>query len=415
MNRPLQNLRLHSLAFSQVRNIRCSILNVRCGIFLAIGCLFLTGCVTQTRYVHLTGNIMVDGPNAISNGPPQDKVLWQYRTAAAAMRRGQFTFARQLLDDALLTTGGISTDKSARLARGYFHPESTKTFIGEPYERVMAYYYRGILYWMDGEPDNARACFRSAAIQDADADNHEYAADYALLDYLDGLATAKLSGDGSDAFKRAEQEARLAKLPPADLKANVLFFVESGMGPYKHATGQYREELRFGVQPSPVASAEIEVDGRKIQAAPYDDLYFQASTRGGRVMDHVLGNKAAFKATTDAIGQTAIIGGAIAANQRDRTSQEVGLGLIAAGVLSEIFSSATTPAADIRAWTNLPRYLSFASLSLSPGQHTAKIEFLDQAGHVLPNLTKTITINVSPDGKDKVVFVSDKSITPQTL
>ena len=383
-------------------------------MFLLIS-LFLTGCVTQTRVVHLTGNIMVDGPNAISNGPPQDKVLWQYRTAAAAMRRGQFTFAKQLLDDALLTLGGIGTDKSARLARSYFHGEARKTFIGEPYERVMAYYYRGILYWMDGEPDNARACFRSAAIQDADAENHEYAADYALLDYLDGLATAKLSGDGSDAFKRAEQEARLARPPQPDLKANVLFFVESGMGPYKFASGQYREELRFGVQPSPAVSAEIEVDGQKTQAAPYDDLYFQATTRGGRVMDHVLGNKAAFKSTTDAVGKTAIIGGAIAASQRDRTSQEVGLGLIAAGVLSEIFSGATTPAADIRAWTNLPRYLSFASLSLSPGPHTAKIQFLDQAGHVLPNLTKIITLNVSSDGKDKVVFVSDKSTTPQTV
>jgi hypothetical protein len=30
-------------------------------------------------------------------------------------------------------------------------------FIGEPYERAMAYYYRGLLYWRDGEIDNARA------------------------------------------------------------------------------------------------------------------------------------------------------------------------------------------------------------------------------------------------------------------
>ena len=384
-------------------------------VFLLIALLLLTGCATKTRYVHLSGNIMVDGPRMITNGPPQDKVLWQYRTAAAAMRRGQFAEAKQLLDDALLTTGGISTDKSARLARSYFHPESRKTFIGEPYERVIAYYYRGILYWMDGEPDNARACFRSAAIQDADAEHHEYSADYVLLDYLDGLATAKLAGDGSDAFKRANAEARLAKPPPLDARANVLFFVESATGPYKYGTGEYGEELRFNIQPSPAYAAEITVDGQKMRAEPYDDLFFQATTRGGRVMDHILGNKAAFKATTDALGTTAIIGGAIAANQRDRTSQEVGLGLIAAGVISELFSAATTPAADIRAWSNLPRYLSFASLSLPPGPHTATVEFLDESGRVLPNLTKTITFNVSPAGKDKVVFVSDKSPGSQTL
>ncbi|MFO1487004.1 MAG: hypothetical protein U1F65_00865 [Verrucomicrobiota bacterium] len=390
-------------------------LNVRRWMFCLLGLLLFTGCATQRRSVHLTGNILVDGPAMITNGPPQDKVLWQYRTAAAAMRRGQFELAKQMLDDALLTAGGISTDKSARLARSYFHPESRKTFIGEPYERVMAYYYRGILYWMDGEPDNARACFRSAAMQDADAEAHEYSADYALLDYLDGLATVKLAGDGSDAFARAEKEARLAKLPPAELKANVLCFVESGMGPYKYASGQYREELRFGLPASPVASAVIDVAGQKVSAAPVDDLYFQATTRGGRVMDHVLGNKAKFKATTDAIGTTAIIGGAVAASQRNRTSQEVGLGLIAAGVVSEIISGATTPAADVRSWSNLPRYLSFASLSLPPGQHTATIEFFDGDGKVLPNLTKTLTLEVPADGKDKVVFVSDKSTTPQHL
>jgi tetratricopeptide (TPR) repeat protein len=375
----------------------------------------LTGCATQKPTVHLTGNLMVDGPMMITNGPPKDKVLWQYRTAAAAMVLGQYALAKELLDDALLTTGGISTDRSAQLARSYFHPESKKLFIGEPYERVMAYYYRGTLYWMDGEPDNARACFRSAAFQDADVENHKYSCDYVLLDYLDGLASMKLGADGSDAFKRAENEARIAKPPPYDPKANTLFFVECGLGPYKFASGKYEEELRFGLPPSPPFSAAIEVDGKKVQAAPYDDLFFQATTRGGRVMDHILGNKAVFKTTTDVAGTAAIIGGAIAASQNNRTSQQVGLGLMAAGLVSKIISASTTPAADTRAWTDLPRYLSFASLSLPPGQHTAKIEFFDQAGRLLPNLTKTININISSDGKDKVVFVSDKSPTPQTV
>ena len=34
----------------------------------------------------------------------------------------------------------------------------------------MAFYYRGLLYWRDGQPDNARACFRSAQFIDADAE-----------------------------------------------------------------------------------------------------------------------------------------------------------------------------------------------------------------------------------------------------
>jgi hypothetical protein len=345
-------------------------------------------------------------------------VLWQYRTAAAAMHRGQFPCAKQLLDDALLTLGGIyGKDKSARQARGYFHEEARKTFIGEPYERVMAYYYRGILYWMDGEPDNARACFRSAQLQDTGTEDNKYSADFAILDYLDGLAVMKLGGDGSDAFQRAVRESRISRLPLYNPAANVLVLLEFGPGPLKYATGEYGEQLRFRVNPSPVHSAVVNVDGQTLKASPCDDLAFQATTRGGRVMDYVLGNKAVFKSTTDAVGDAAIISGAILASGRHHNSSadEVGAGLMIAGFISKLFSAATTPEADTRTWDDLPRYLSFASLSLAAGQHTARIEFLDQAGNVLPNLTKTITINVSSDGKDKVVFVSDKSSTPQTV
>ena len=153
----------------------------------------MAGCATTTKHqVALTGDIMVDGPNAIANGPPRDQVLWQYRMAAAAMRQGKFDLAKQNLDDALLTLGGIyGKDTDAKKARSYFHAEAKKTFIGEPYERSMAYIYRGILYWMDGEPDNARACFRSAEFEDSDAEKHKYAGDWVLPDYLDGLATTQ--------------------------------------------------------------------------------------------------------------------------------------------------------------------------------------------------------------------------------
>ena len=280
----------------------------------------------------------------------------------------------------------------------------------------MAYIYRGILYWMDGELDNARACFRSAEFEDSDAQNHEYAGDWVLPEYLDGLATTKLHGDGSDAFKRAQADAKGIKLPPYKPEANTLFFIEFGPGPTKFATGKYGEELRIYMSPSPVGSAELRVDALRIPIAPTDDVGFQATTRGGRVMDHILGNKAVFKSTTDTVGNVALIGGlTTAAVSHDRTAQEVGLGIALAGLVSKVVSAATVPAADTRSWDNLPRYLSFVSLPLPPGQHVATIQFLNPAGQVLPNLTKTITINITTADRDKVVFVSDTSLTPQTL
>jgi hypothetical protein len=379
--------------------------------------LALAGCATTTRQVALTGNVIVDGPNAIANGPPRDRVLWQYRTAAAAMRQGNFSLAKQYLDDALLTLGGIyGKDPNAKKARNYFHGEAKKTFIGEPYERSMAYIYRGIIYWMDGEPDNARACFRSAEFEDSEAANRQYAGDWVLPDYLDGLATMKLGGDGMDAFKRAQAVARGVKLPPYNPKANLLIFLEFGPGPTKFATGEYGQELRIRAVPSSVTSAEIRVDSLRIPVAPTDDVCFQATTRGGRVMDHVLGNKAVFKATTDAVGNMALFGGlTTAAVSGDRTAQEVGLGIALAGLVSKVVSAATIPAADTRTWENLPHYLSFACLPLPVGQHVVTVQFLDSSGRVQVNLTKTINLNITTTEHDKVVFVSDSSVTPQTL
>ena len=84
-------------------------------------------------------------------------------------------------------------------------------------------------------------------------------------------------------------------------------------------------------------------------------------------------------------------------------------------MLSKIASASTTPEADIRSWDNLPLYLSFAAVELSPGQYVATVDFLDEANRLLPGLTKTITINVPPGPGDKVVYVSDKSVTPQTI
>ena len=379
--------------------------------------LLLAGCASERHHrIELTGDPLVDGENAILNGPERDKVLWQYRTGLAALRRGQYDLAKRYLDDAIARISNIyGKDESARKARGYFEAEAKKTFIGEPYERAMAYFYRGVLYWMDGEPDNARACFRSGELMDSDTEDKSYAGDYILFDYLDGYITTKLHGDGSDAMKRAQTASKLWKPPEFSLKANVIVFVDYGPGPKKFASGQYAEELRFSGGNSQIRSAVVKVGDVTGKAVPYDDLYFQATTRGGRAMDHVLGNKAVFKKSTDIGGTAAIVGGAVLATSRNREAQLAGLALAGAGVVTKIFSAAATPEADVRMWDNLPLYLSFVALELPAGQQTLTVDFLDGTGRVIAGQTKTVNLNVPAGAGDKVVYVSDKSITPQTL
>lgn len=365
----------------------------------------VTGCATtESTASH------APAAGATQSVPAKDLVLWEYRDGVSHLRKGEFADAKRLLDQAITTISGIrANDKSAKQSRGYFHKESKKTFLGEPYERVMAYFYRGILYWMDGEPDNARACFRSAQLEDSDAEQHTFKSDYVLLDYLDGLASVKLSQDGADAYKRAFELAKGLKLPPYDAQANVLVFVEFGNGPEKYAAGEYQEELRFRDGHSVVRSAVVKVDRDAFPAPPYDDLAFQARTRGGRVMDHVLANKAVFKTTTDVAGNVGLIGGAIMAMEGSGDTRNAGIGLALAGALTKGISALTTPEADTRYWDNLPQYLSFTAFKLPPGDHEVKVEFEDASGRLLPQFTRRVNLHIPAGARDSVVFVSDKS------
>lgn len=383
---------------------------------LLVPLLVLAGCATSPRTsIVYTGDPVIDGNAELAAARPQDRVMWNYRIAVAAMRAGNFEEAKARLDDAILSMGGlINNSADAARARGMFSGENAKIFIGEPYERVMAYYYRGILYWRDGQPDNARACFRTAQFIDGDAETAAYKSDYVLLDYLDGLASEKLAADGADALKRAEASAQGRALPKYDPEANVVVFAEFGTGPRKYAGGEFGEQLRFMIADSPAHSAALTVAGRTVALPAYDDLSFQATTRGGRVMDHILGNKAVFKRNADAVGDVALIGGVIAADNmrryngsKNHDAETAAIALGAIGLISKIASAATTPKSDTRMWNNLPQRLSFAALRLPVGQHAAKLDFFDAGGGRLPSLTQDVTVVVDDTVRDTVVFLSE--------
>jgi len=376
------------------------------GVFLVI--IVCAACTTTDLRPRLvrTGDPIRDGWAGITNGPVEDRVLWQYRTALELIRRDQFSTASRLLDEALAVVGGrFGKDATARKSRGYFSDEASKTFIGEPYERSMAFYYRGLIYWQDGELDNARACFRSAQIEDSDSEGKEYAGDYVLLDYLDGLASFRLTGQGGDAYRRATNSATLVIPSRFEKVGNVLFFADYGNAPEKFAAGEFREQLKLRDGGSEVVELVIRSGNQSIHIGAMDDLSYQASTRGGRVMDHILANKAVFKRTTDAIGDVALVSGLILA--QNKNTQEAGLGIAAFGVVSKLFSAATTPKADTRTWDNLPKFLAFGSITLPPGRHSVAVEFLNDQREMIQPLSQTITVDVNAGSKDTVIIVSE--------
>ena len=351
------------------------------------------------------GDLVAAGHRKIAQAPAHEKNRWQLITAVHALKLGRHSEARALLASAMPSAGQIlQADARTRLAQSLFSPENVKGFHGESHERVMGWFYRGMFYWMDGEPDNARACFRTAQLMDALAAQPEHRADWVLLDYLDGYITTKLGRDGSDAGTRAQANAGTTALPDYNSKANVMMFLQFGFGPMKKTGGDVGEKIVYDGGHSQTHSARITAGGRTIIAPVFDDLTFQASTRGNRAMDAILAKKATLKKGGDLVGDIGVSAGAILASAPK--TEGAGVALLGAGLAGKIIGGSAEPHADTRTWTNLPQHLSFAALQLSAGTHTVTIEFLDANGIALPDRQKNVSVTVQTD-RDTVVFVAD--------
>lgn len=292
-------------------------------------------------------------------GGERNAVLNFNRLGLAAMEIGEWSLAEKSFDLALQRIEAVySKNKQAEQAKSAFKKEARKDFKGEPYERAMAYYYRGILYLRAEDYDNARASFAGALYQDSINLEGERGQDFASMNYLAGWAS-KCGGDASIAteqFDFATKAKADLKAPAAD--ANTLLIAELGLGPSKIKGGANKELLEFQSNASTKESAaDVAGLGAKdgdlwtpVEAA---SLSYQASERDGRKMDGVLKQKSDTKNALNAAGQSMMTnsynyqGGAMA-------------GMLG-GLALSLFSSAMRADADIRQWDSLPEHIMLAA------------------------------------------------------
>ena len=370
--------------------------------------LWMTACQTPDIQPapEYSDDLVVEGKRLIAQAPRQDKNLWRLRVGLVALKQNQPNDAKALFEAAMPAAGQIlQADASTRMAQSLFSPENVKGFHGEPYERAMGWFYRGLIYWMDGEPANARACFRTAQLMDALAEKHEHRADWVMLDYLDGFITAKLGKDGSAALRRAREHAGAIALPDYNPAANTLLVLQTGFGPVKKSGGDVGEALVYDGGHSDVAQIRITVAGQTVTAPIFDNLTVQASTRGSRAMDLVLARKATVKKVGDTIGDVGTVPGVVLVDYED--TRDAGLALLGVGLVGKFIGNSVEPRADTRTWNNLPQHLSFAALNLPVGEHPATVDFISATGAALPDRQKSVFLTVQA-GRDTVLLVADR-------
>ena len=325
----------------------------------------------------------------MKTAPQKDATLVTLQGGLAALSENRLPEARRHFDDALdVIEGMFANTQAAANARSLWYEEGAKEFKGEPYERAMAFYYRGLAYLIDADYENARASFRSGLMQDAFAEEQQNRADFTSLMLLEGW-TNQLLGAKSQAGEAYQEATRLrAGLPVPAAGANVLVIAELGGSPRKVGDGIDNQEIVYrGPKRTPERSVSIDIDGKAVKPVLIEDVLFQASTRGGRPIDRVIAGKASFKETSGEIGMALT---SLASESSLMMSAVGGTGggnvmggLAAIGAISSIISANVKPRADVRYWNNLPETIHAATFTHTGLPANISVKLFDDSGNAV--------------------------------
>jgi len=325
------------------------------------------------------------------NGAEKDLTLNLLRFGKDAFRKGHTGLSAKAFDHALdRMEVVIAEDVLAKKARSKFRGEDIKSFKGEPFERSLAYLYRGILFMQEGDFQNARACFRGGQLADT-ARDMSFSGDYVLLYYLEGKCNQALGdvGGAKEAFRwAADSYERMYFKPPLlpamDPVNSILILVESGPAPLKYGFGRHNQELGYARQVNKLTSQScaLYINGQRVAALdqPIENTFYQAVTRGPRVADSYNRGKAAFKDFTAVAGGIGVAAGATIMSRADSGGElAAGAAVMLLGALFMATSESTAPNADIRQWDNLPDSYYLFVVEADEG-FDAYVEYLNLQG-----------------------------------
>lgn len=312
------------------------------------------------------------------------------RIGMAALSLGDIELAEKAFDAAVTRIEMIYADNpEAQKAKSLWTAEKIKDYKGEPYERAMAHFYRGLVYAARGDFQNARALFKQADYQDTVAEAEQYAGDFGLMPFMAGWASYcdGNTGMAKDFLQQAIKGDSNYSTVRVDQPVLVLF--ESGRSPYKYGSGKSGEILKWQSYDMPAQTAKsacAAAGGSDCAVGSFvmgADLGFQATTRGGRPIDGVLNGKASFKEGAQGVATVASavseIGLLAAATTGNRDAAGIGMIGLFAGLVAQGMANATQAQADIREWEQLPATVWLGTGAQKTTANTLKVA-LDSGG-----------------------------------
>jgi tetratricopeptide (TPR) repeat protein len=391
---------------------------------------------------------------------PHDKdyVMWSMEYCSLCLMGGNYDAAKaelmQCYDDIQKRQ---DTDKEKAAAASN---EALKLFKGEPFERAMICSYLGILYYMDGDYNNARIFCTRADMEDAttEEDMKDFRHDFGLAHYWLGRAYLQLDQEDNAriAFTKASQhvprkneDKELAEFRKAQAKVRtdrIRLEKES----YKRATTA-KPPVAGAVDMSncvpeselPAARPGVEagengvilaadspqqfftVDYQKqvnlilmieIGAAPikyligengYMDAIIRAPYEERKVVVYLNGQKAGPALPLADLFQQADTRGT---SEKDRLQITKG---VTKSVLTRMPYVGDAFAywdvrADDRSWKLMPGEVHVFAAKVQPGLYTLNVQCLDSNNCLLPRYSLTQYYVPVMDGKENIVFIHTK-------
>ncbi len=363
------------------------------GIALTLLVTLLPGCgPTQNEMraqhaveAYLAGDFRqaVDRLRPLADNTDENFVLNNCRLGLAALADYDLGESESAFLKAYEVINSVGVNDGGRSLGAVLVDEKLKIWKGEPYERAMANFYLGLVYYMRHDYNNARAAFENALFKlrdygddkDKKDDFRRVDSNFALASLMLGRCWQRLGREDLAAanFQRATAfNPSLASLADsrAQGQSNVLLVVDFGRGPRK-ITNFDGAIVGLGPTPAeegPVPEPVVQVDGTPFPLAglnrPPVDLLALAQDRRWQSIDTI-------RTVKSALGTGLIAAGAIDGLTDDR-HRRIGmdLALIGAGLLLK-----ATSQADVRQWEMLPRTVFLLPLKLSPGKHDITVRF----------------------------------------
>ena len=307
------------------------------------------------------------------------------------------------------------------VANAQIFSERQKWWMGEPYERAFNSWYLGMLYFQQGNVEDAMACFRNAIFVDTgDLEAGEFAADW-LPPFLMRVRCYLDRGDKDGAKMLLDEINRLPKEPgnfdpdcpwlslDAHLEANTVMMIELGVGPYFTAEGHHNSVRATNQGEYKESYAEVWVNGQAMgQAYRIGDTFFQAITRGGRVMDDILKGKAIAKTAGIATGAGALAVGSMLMRSDAKGARTAGAITMAAGAVVLVASLLMNAEADTRGNVLLPAETHMLLAKLPPGEHDVEVRYFDNMGRELREMRQQGIPLTVPEKGDATLLVRSK-------